>query len=74
MEFLTVEQVISIILSFLSLLFAIFLLTAKTKNYVSNVIISQQSKKVANVNTFYRMEWFVWSQYIRKGTIIWNNS
>lgn len=40
MEFLTVEQIISIVLSFLSLLFAVFLLTAKTKNYVSNVIIS----------------------------------
>lgn len=35
-----IDQIVNILISFTSLLFAIFLLTAKTKNYLSNVLIA----------------------------------
>ena len=36
----SIEQIVNILISFISLLFAVFLLTAKTKNYLSNVLIA----------------------------------
>ena len=40
MESLTVDQIISLIIVFISLLLTIFLLTAKTKNAISNIFLA----------------------------------